>query len=515
MVIAVTAYQPGHKQRSWARLNTIVNDCQPAVALCNDHSHEQVENWLGHCDFNMAQIAVSHPELTKAEKWQAPIIDESDIAFLQYSSGSTGTPKGVMLSHANLLCNTQLINDTYQFKHEDKFLNWLPLYHDMGFVGLMLAPVRLGAQIWFMQPAVVAQRPYKLLKQISDIKATITAGPNFIFDLAVKSVTVSEKAELNLSSLLRFVNGSEPINANTLKQFNEYFADTGLSPKTIKPSYGMAENCLLVTATSMEDKYRTLPVLADQFHLGKIIVKQAHSTPCKNEEQVETLASSGKLVPGITIKIVNPDSRQSLPDGEIGEIMISGDSTSQGYWRKAELNTSNFNQLIDGQPGFMKTGDLGFILDNQLYVSGRSKEMFIVKGRNYYPQDIEHTVMTLSDDVAVHGAAIFEVTAPANESKLILVQELSRKGLKANHEALALQIRDLVDEVHKLSLSAVVFIRPISLPKTSSGKIQRTGCREAYLKNKLKIVANWQRPEDPTEQDHNDSTAMDNKTIAC
>lgn len=482
-VMAVPAYPPHNKKRDWSRLNAMVNDCQPCIALYLNEHEERLKLWCSEHQFTFNCVAVDDVQISNSQQWQPPQIDKHDIAYLQYSSGSTGEPKGVMLSHANLISNTRLITDSYHMTREDKLVNWLPLYHDMGFVGGILSPISVGAQTNLLPSATVAHNPYILLKVISDLRATMTAAPNFIFDLAVNKMTNEEKVQLDLSSLRVIVNGAEPINAETLTKFNACFAEVGLDKMALKPSYGMAEACLLVTATPIEQHFKSLVLDPDKLLLGKVI---------HNQEQGRDIACSGKIISDTPVKIVHQETRVPLPDGYIGEIMVKGDSISRGYWQKPDLNKQTFNLSVDGKTGFMATGDLGFIENNYLYVSGRKKEMLIINGRNYYPQDIEHSLLSLSDTLMPHGAAVFEVLNANNNKEIILVTELTRKALRQkNHQEIIQCIKEVISEEHELKLNTIILLKPVSLAKTSSGKIQRLACRQLYLNEQLEAVASW------------------------
>ena len=484
-VIAVTAYPPNSKKRDWSRLGTIVHDCEPTVVLHQSSQKQHVCDWLNATDTYMKPIAVDNLHMTNTRYWQYPALDTNDIVYFQYSSGSTGTPKGVMLSHFNLLSNTRLIQQSYAMNDKDRFINWLPLFHDMGFVGCVLAPILTGAQTWLMPSATVAQQPLTLLTLISEVKATVTAGPNFIFDSFVAKITEQQKDQLDLSSLRIFVNGAEPINAQTLKRFNNSFAATGLAPTTLKPSYGMAEACLLVTATPNNQAYKQLSLDPAKMALGKAI---------KTPNQGKEMPSSGDILPQIDVKIVHQGTRAVLPDGYVGEIMIKGDSISEGYWQKPQISQTIFDNTVGDKNGYMATGDLGFIDHGALYVSGRCKEMFIINGRNFYPQDIENSLVGDSELIAPHGGALFEVATDEFNNQLVLVQELNRKGMKhTDHQSLINQLVDRVSQVHELKLAAVILIKPMTLPKTSSGKIQRINCRDTYLQGQLQSVATWHR----------------------
>jgi acyl-CoA synthetase (AMP-forming)/AMP-acid ligase II/acyl carrier protein len=507
-VIAVTAYPPNSKKRDWSRLDTIVHDCDPAVVLHQSSQQQQVTDWLNATNTFVKPIAVDNLSMTNTRYWQYPAVDANDIVYFQYSSGSTGTPKGVMLSHFNLLSNTRLIQQNYALNEKDRIINWLPLFHDMGFVGCILTPILAGAQTWLMPPSDVARQPFTLLNLIGQVKATVTAGPNFIFDLFVAKITEQQKNQLDLSSLRVFVNGAEPINAQTLSRFNDSFAAAGLAPNALKPSYGMAEACLMVTATPNNRTYKQLSLDPRKMALGKAIAAPTggKDMPC-----------SGDIIPQISVKIVHQGTRAVLPDGYVGEIMIKGDSISEGYWQKPQISQTIFDNTVGKENGYMATGDLGFIDHGALYVSGRCKEMFIINGRNFYPQDIENSLVGVCDSLAPHGGALFEVATDEFNNQLVLVQELTRQGVKQiDHQALINQLVDRVSQIHELKLAAVILIKPMTLLKTSSGKIQRINCRDAYLQGQLQSVASWRRPlasDDITHQAVPHITSIDEQSI--
>ncbi|CAH9061876.1 2-succinylbenzoate--CoA ligase [Pseudoalteromonas sp. CIP111854] len=484
-VVAVPIYPARRKARDWRRLNSIVQDCQPNTLVCLSQDSNATEDWCKAHNLKINTVFADKLNINDATLWQTANIDTHDIAYLQYSSGSTGQPKGVMLSHYNLLSNTGLIIDTYDMCQSDIMINWLPLYHDMGCVGGILSPIRAGATIHILASAKVAQNPYVLLQAITALKATVTAAPNFIFDLAVEKVTATQRSTLDLSSLRILINGAEPVNAHTLDNFYDYFHYNGLAKNAVKPSYGMAEACLLVTATPINKPYKLLSVDSQAFSIDKVKVDPASA---------KHIASSGQLIEQIPLRIVDVNTRMPLPDGQIGEIMYKGDSVTRGYWQKPELNEQTFNLNIEGDPGFMATGDLGFVEQQQLYVTGRKKEMLILHGCNYYPQDIEHSLTSLSKQLTPHGAAIFEVAHDNNTKELVLVQELTRESMRYDdYVPLFKQIRAIIAQEHELRVTAIVLIKPATLSKTSSGKIQRLACKQAYINNELEAVAKWQQ----------------------
>ncbi|AJQ95475.1 AMP-binding protein [Gynuella sunshinyii] len=469
-IIAVTAYPPQSRRRDWGRLSAIARDCQASQIICLDQHMGTVEEWLSSESLTCGITTVpAQADMAAVNDWHRPAVQGDDLVFLQYSSGSTGMPKGVMLSHANLLANSRLIQQRLQFSAQRSCVSWLPMYHDMGFVGYVLTPLLSGSTVRLLPPPLVVQSPYLWLKAISDCRAAISGGPNFIFDHCASRITQTQLASLDLSCWKIIPNGAEPILAATLQRFEQTFAGTGLAPEAMKPSYGMAEACLFVTTTPIGECYRLCPGDAVQW------------------------VSSGQLHEALDIRIVDPETLELQPEGGSGEICFRGESVSRGYWARDELNQQVFNQTIAAEPGYFRTGDLGFIRDGYLYVSGRLKEMLIVRGNNYFPQDIEATVQAVDHDLTDHGGAVFAVNQAGQPEQLVLVQELSRQGSRRDDlEQLIYRIRQTVTETHDISLSAVVLISPASLAKTTSGKIQRLRCRELFLAAELKVIHQWQ-----------------------
>ncbi|WP_428240820.1 AMP-binding protein [Gynuella sp.] len=469
-IVAVTAYPPQSRRRDWGRLSAVARDCQARQIICLDQHVGTVEEWLSSeslaCEVT---VVPAQGDMAAANDWCRPAIQADDLMFLQYSSGSTGMPKGVMLSHANLLANARMIQQQLGFSAQRNCVSWLPMYHDMGFVGYVLTPLLSGATVRLLPPPLVVQSPYLWLKTISDCRAAISGGPNFIFDHCVSRINPAQRASLDLSCWEVIPNGAEPILATTLQRFEQAFAGTGLAAEAMKPSYGMAEACLFVSTTPAQERYRVWSGETAQW------------------------VSSGRLHDGLDICIADPVTLEPQAEGEVGEICFRGTSVSRGYWAKDEINQQVFNQTIAAESGYFRTGDLGFIRDGYLYVSGRLKEMLIVRGNNYFPQDIEATVQAVDDDLTDHGGAVFAVQQSGQPEQLVLVQELTRQGSRRHDlEQLIHRIRQVVTESHDISLSTVVLISPASLAKTTSGKIQRLRSRELFLADQLKVIRQWQ-----------------------
>ncbi|EAQ63722.1 Beta-ketoacyl synthase [Marinomonas sp. MED121] len=500
-LIAVTAYAPQQRRRDWGRLTSILKDADASLALCSAEHNDQVKAWLAESDQACHQFVVGEEAINSAAQWVMPNINAETVAYLQYSSGSTGSPKGVMLGHGNLIQNTALIVQELSLTECGNIVSWLPMYHDMGFVGFVLAPMCAGASVWLLLPPVVLQAPFLWLKAISDHKAVLSGGPNFIYEHCVARVSEEQKQTLDLSHWRFAVNGAEPIHTATLEKFNQTFAECGLSKHALKPCYGMAETCLFVTSTAIDQSYRNVQLNKAALQKGRLVrVKEGDLNEQDLFENLVDVPSSGRLNDQMAVSIVDPETKQVLADDRVGEIWIRGASVAQGYWNKPEVNAEVFNNdvlfysqttkdVVDKNGGYLRTGDLGFILDGWLYVSGRAKEVVIVNGRNLYPQDIEASVQVVDKDLAPHGGAVFQTT----DNKVVLVQEVTRQGMRnKNYEDIILSIRQAVAEEYDISLSAVVLIKPVSLAKTTSGKIQRLKNRDLYEQGALTQVAQWQ-----------------------
>lgn len=501
-LIAVTAYAPQQRRRDWGRLSSILKDSDASLALCSAEHQDQVKAWLEEGDQNCQQFVVGEERSESAEHWVMPNIHAESVAYLQYSSGSTGSPKGVMLGHGNLIHNTALIVQEFSMTETTNVVTWLPMYHDMGFVGGVLAPMCAGTSVWLLLPPVVLQAPFLWLKAISDYKAVVSGGPNFIYEHCVARISEEQKQALDLTHWRFAANGAEPIHTATLEKFSQAFAECGLSENTLKPCYGMAETCLFVTTTASDQPSRSVQLDKAELQKGKLVrANVTHSNDDALLDELVAVPSSGRLNDQMSVCIVDPETKQVLADDRVGEIWIRGGSVAQGYWNKPEVNAEVFNNEVlcdpqttkdvaDNNGGYLRSGDLGFILDGWLYVSGRAKEVVIVNGRNLYPQDIEASVQAVDEGLAPHGGAVFQTT----DNQVVLVQEVTRQGMRSkNYEQIILGVRQAVAEEYEISLSAVVLIKPVSLAKTTSGKIQRLKSRDLYEQGALNAVAQWQK----------------------
>jgi amino acid adenylation domain-containing protein/non-ribosomal peptide synthase protein (TIGR01720 family) len=404
-------------------------------------------------------------------------------ALLQYTSGSTGTPRGVTISHANLLSNLRSI-DAALDREGNVAVLWLPAYHDMGLIGGVFQPVYSGRSAVLMSPVSFMQRPVRWLNAISRYRGTITAAPNFAYELCVRKVTAQERASLDLSCLLAALNGAEMVRPETLDRFAGTFAECGFRREAFHPCYGLAEATLMVAGGAVGE----MPVVRS---FAADALQQKRAVPTSDDDpRAWKLVGCGRAAAGQRIVIAGPETCSRLDDGEVGEIWVAGDSIGQGYWNRPEESAAVFQSVLsDGDGPFLRTGDLGFIDDGELFVAGRSKELIILQGRNHFPHDIEETVWRCDPLLKSDGGAAFSIDL-GGEERLAVVQEVLRPR-KADLEAVVERIRAQVAEVHDAAPAVVALIAAGTLPKTSSGKKQRRACRDQLLAGELATLAEW------------------------
>ena len=477
-VIAVPVFPPrGSKHNK--RLEAILVDCGATTALTTT---KQMADMRLAIDVSPAlsrlnmlcsdQVHASYA----AELISVPIRRDT-IAFLQYTSGSTGQPKGVVVTHGNLLQNEFMIQSAVETTEDTVIVTWLPIYHDMGLIGNMLHSIWLGATCVFMPPLSFLQQPIRWLSAISRFGAYLSGGPNFGYDLCVNKISDEQRASLNLSSWRVAFNGAEPIRQATLERFAERFAVAGFQRNALYPCYGMAETTLMVTGGSPH---------ADALcqHVDKSILGNgAAIVVARDNVNAQAVVGCGHALPEQVLRIVDPVTLQQHADNTIGEIWVSGAHIGQGYWQKPDINREIFQAHISGsgEGPFLRTGDLGYLSDGELYVTGRLKDLIIVRGVNHYPHDIEATVEDADQAINRGGTAAVGLQGD-NAERVIVIAEIGRSFLRnVDVNVLARKIRESVFERHELLLADVIFIRPSSLPKTSSGKVQRSYCRELYL----------------------------------
>ncbi|BCL39998.1 AMP-binding protein [Nostoc sp. MS1] len=487
-VIAVPAYPPKRNQKM-SRLVAIATNAQASLILTTKKLLVNIQNQFSENSelAKLPLIATDSIALDQAHSWQEPSLNENTLAFLQYTSGSTGTPKGVMVSHGNLLHNEQMIQQAFGHFAEEVIVGWLPLFHDMGLVGNLLQPLYLGMPSILMSPEAFLMKPVRWLETITRYKATTSGGPNFAYDLCVRKVTPEQRANLDLSSWQLAFNGSEPVRAETLEQFAHTFADCGFRKQAFYPCYGMAETTLLVSG-GLKTAFPVVRKVQETALRRNQVIDSV-----SDEKESTKIVGCGKVSLDQKVIIVDPESLTQCTPEQIGEIWFSSPSVAQGYWNQPEQTQQTFQAFTaDTKEGpFLRTGDLGFLQGSELFVTGRLKDLIIIRGTNHYPQDIELTVEQSHPVLRSSCGAAFAVEVDGVE-RLVIAQEVERTSLRQlNVDEVVGAIRKAVSEQHDLQVYAVLLLKPASIPKTSSGKIQRHACRAGFLNNNLNVIEQW------------------------
>jgi amino acid adenylation domain-containing protein len=484
-LVAVPAYPP-RNQRNTPRILAILQDSQTAVILTTTAILAQLKSLLADkFDINNNLLWLTTDNLTPGieEDWQEPFINTDTLAFLQYTSGSTGTPKGVMVTHGNLLHNAEVTRQYMEHTSSSKFVTWLPVYHDMGLIGGVLQPLYGGFPCIMMPPAAFLQRPYRWLQAISRYRGTTSGAPNFAYELCIEKVTPEQRSTLDLSSWDVAFNGAEPIRQETLERFATTFAECGFRREAFYPCYGMAETTLMVSGSVKAALVRTKHIYKNALERNHVI-----ETVTNNDNNSIVLVGCGRSVPQQQIVIVNPETSTRCQDREVGEIWVSGPSVGKGYWNRQAETEQTFHAFLQdtGEGPFLRTGDLGFLDNGEVFITGRAKDLIIIRGRNLYPQDIELTAERSHPSLRAGGNAAFCVEVDDQE-QLVVVQELEFRA-KPNLEEVTAAIRQGVAEEHEVQIYGVVLIKPGTIPKTSSGKIQRRATKAEFLAGELQII---------------------------
>lgn len=488
-VIAVPAYPP-RNNHSLSRLQAIIADAQATATLTTTSIlttiGPQIEQSNDLQQLRWLKTDGIANDLSQAHE-PAVTIQGKTLAFLQYTSGSTGVPKGVMVSHDNVLHNQALIQHAMGHSSKTVIAGWLPLFHDMGLIGNVLQPLYLGVPCILMSPVVFLQKPLRWLSAISKYRATTSGGPNFAYDLCVRKIADEQRTALDLSCWEVAFNGAEPVRFQTLERFATAFAPYGFCREAFYPCYGMAETTLIVSGGSPKQ----LPVMKS---VQSNELRQSRVRFIDDNVGGQVVVGCGKPLLDLEVVIANPDRLAPCQPDDVGEIWVKGASVAQGYWNQFEATQQNFHAYLrDTNRGpFLRTGDLGFLNDGELFITGRLKDLVIIGGRNHYPQDIELTVFQSHLALRPDCGAAFSVEVN-DEEKLVIVQEVERSHIrKLNLDEAIGAIRLAVAEHHDLNVYAIALIKTGSLAKTSSGKIQRRTCRSQFLAGELAIVGQWQ-----------------------
>lgn len=479
-VIAIPSYPPHpvRIEKSLPHILGIAADATPVAVLLTSslyegiQSHKSIRDAFGHLKL---LVTDTHDIQDWADTWQPPCISTDDIAFLQYTSGSTTAPKGVMVSHGNLLHNLAHIEKSFGQNSESHGAIWLPPYHDMGLIGGILQPMYAGFPVTLMSYMMFLQRPIRWLQTITRFRITGTGGPNFAYELCLRKIKPEQRDQLDLSSLEVAFNGAEQVYHKTLDQFADYFSPCGFRREAFLPCYGLAEGTLLVTGGPKGRLPVIQHVMTSGLEQNKVILSPTATTDSR------ILVSCGQNMSDQDIKIVDPETRQPCASDQVGEIWLRGPSVAKGYWNKPTETESTFRARLSGseEGPFLRTGDLGFLLGGELYMTGRLKDLIICDGRNHYPNDIEKTVESAHPAIRPSGCATFSISHEGIEHVIIMAEIENKPDVKADEILKA--IRSAVAAHHELHVDDIKLINPGGIPRTQSGKIKHYQCRANYL----------------------------------
>ena len=493
-VRAVPATYP-KPRRPVPRLTSIANDSGAVAALTDSQTLTTLDASIKASNLpQMKWLCVDDAAVHLGERFDPPAVTGDDVAFLQYTSGSTSDPKGVMVTHGNLLHNLEMIRQGFGFEPASAAgemqtgVFWLPAYHDMGLIGGILESMHVGGYSVLMSPADFLQRPIGWLEKMSQYQATVSGAPNFAFELCVDRSTEEQRRELDLSNWKVAFCGAEPIRPETLEHFAKAFAVSGFSDGAFYPCYGLAEGTLLAAGGDGPSKLRTANV--DRAELEQHQVKLVDGCQTTGAQR---LVSCGRARLGHQIVIVDPQTQAPCDAGHVGEVWLRGESIAKGYWNREEETAQTFGATLEGSDEtYLRTGDLGFMRGEELFVTGRVKDVMIIRGRNHYPQDIEQTVGAAHEALRPDAGAVFSMEVDGTEH-VVIVHEVDRHYRKADFDEVIRAVRRSVALTHELEVNAVALIRHANLPRTTSGKVQRNLCRQQLVDDELKVLASWSR----------------------
>ncbi|WP_437786880.1 type I polyketide synthase [Sorangium sp. So ce1097] len=503
--IPAPAPEPGRVARTLPRLQGIVKDAAVSLVLTTAELKEASERLAATIPDlqSMRWLATDDLSQRRPDEWRDPGAGPDSLAFLQYTSGSTGLPRGVMVSHGNLLHNVRAFSSALPHPEDSAIVCWVPHFHDFGLIYGIIHALYQGCHAVLMSPVDFAMRPIRWLRAISTYKATHSMGPNFAYELCIGKVNEEQKASLDLSRWRVVANGAEPIRVETLERFAKAFAACGFRPEVMCPVYGLAEATLILTASSSHALHRSCVVNSAALEQQNRVVEVEAGAP-----NARRLAGSGTVVPGMRLVIADPVSLRSCQPGEVGEIWAAGPSIAHGYWNRVDDSAKTFRaELADtGEGPFLRTGDLGFFRDGELFVTGRIKDLIIIRGQNFYPQDIEWIVQQAHPSVRPGCCAAFSTDIEGEEQIIVWAELDSRAGGSGTAErrpapmqvdAIIGAIRQAVSEQLNLELFSVSLLKAGTIFKTSSGKIQRHACRNAWKTGTFEVLAEWRRAVAP------------------
>jgi acyl-CoA synthetase (AMP-forming)/AMP-acid ligase II len=471
-------------ERSMKRVAGILRDADSSLALTTKKLRGLLTAGIEGFDLDrpLQCVATDDAPLADADSWTMPDLTQDDVAFLQYTSGSTGDPKGVAVTHGNVVSNEAAMSEALRAGATSVLVGWIPHWHDMGLIGQLLAFFN-GANLVTMSPLAFLKQPIRLLKAISDYRGTITAAPNFAYDLIARRVTPEQLAGLDLSAWEVALNGAEPVRRRTVERITNLLTPAGFSPSTMRPGYGMAEVTLMATVSRGVPRH--LEADADA-------LEQHRYTPATG--RAISLVSSGAPAPHVEVRIVDPESRNELAEDEVGEIWLRSACVASGYHNRPEETIERFHAATsDGEHPHLRTGDLGLLHEGELYVTGRLKDLLIVNGRNLYPQDFEEFVQDVHPAVTGSRGCVIPVDVDDAE-RLVLIQAIKTELLgDMSCGELAAAVKTAVARAFDVPAPTVVIVNRAGIHLTTSGKVQRASMRAAFLKGELTDVIHQER----------------------
>lgn len=482
-VLAVPAYPPNpvRLRQSLPRLVSIVENSQPAILLTTAAALPLVEGLSSfHEVFSGLQILATDTLPDEAgDEWQAPAVSAEDIAFIQYTSGSTSEPKGVLVTHGNILHTAEDLARCVAYREWERLLIWLPTFHDMGLICGLVMPLYKGLPMYLMSPLTFLQRPLRWWQAISTYGVTQTVGPNFSYDLSVRKSTPEQRAALRLGQLRITGTVAEPIHRATVESFSEAFAVSGFQREAFLSGYGLAESTLKVTGGLV----RWVEVSSQALKQNRVEISSQET------HETQSVISCGTTDMGTELCIVNPETLCRCEADEVGEIWVRGPGIARGYWNRPEETARVFSAYLNdtGEGPFLRTGDLGFVLDGELFVTGRLKDLIILDGVNIYPQDIEWTMQAAHRGIRPGCCAVFSIEREGREHVVAVAEVAKSIGTDGPAKEIASTVKRAVSESHQIALEDLVFLQPGTIPKTSSGKIQRHAARNGYVSGTLEV----------------------------
>jgi acyl-CoA synthetase (AMP-forming)/AMP-acid ligase II len=503
-VVAVPSFppHPAQQSRTLPRLTSIAADAELGVVLTTSSLSASRDAIARHAPLlgQSPWIATDVLPRDAADRFRVPTLDDSSLAFLQYTSGSTSAPKGVMVSHANLLHNLGYAHFVEENDETSVSVSWLPVIHDMGLIEGVLEPMYAGYPAYLMAPAAFLQRPIRWLRAVTKYQATNSGGPNFAYDLCVRKITDAQRRELDLSCWRVAYNGAEPVRAETLLAFHESFQNSGFRWRSFYPVYGLAESTLVVSSGRRD--YEPTIHSVDAAGLGR----GALFTAAADAARTSRLVACGNVEYGTRVLIVDPETQRPCARNTVGEIWVSSPSVALGYWRREAQTAETFHaRLENGDGPFLRTGDLGVLVDGELIVAGRLKDVLIVRGLKHYPQDLELTTEGQHPALRRGCSVAFANDLADGDESVCVLAEVDPRLLSVDADErncqladIAMRIRHAIAEAHGIILSAIAFLSIGTMPKTSSGKLRRQACRTAFAEGTLDEIFRW--PDDASSR---------------